>query len=68
MKGEKMSEIISKDVTFNYDRKGDVLYITFNPNEECITKELTGGVLLRHSIKTNRLVGITILDVSEIFV
>ena len=63
-----MSKTVSKDVTFNYDKKSDILYIIFNPNEKCITKEFTGGVLLRKSIKTGRLVGITIFDISEIFV
>ena len=46
---------------YNYDDKYDILYITFSKNEPSIACE-KDGFLIRHSIKNDKFIGITIFD------
>ena len=60
------NKIINKsNRQYNYDEKYDILYISTIPNEPCITTEEIDGVAIRHSVKDNKIVGVTIFDVKK---
>ncbi|MCK9596623.1 DUF2283 domain-containing protein [Candidatus Pacearchaeota archaeon] len=47
----------------NYDRESDVLYISFvEPPVPAICDEVEEGILVRHDMNTDAIVGVTIID------
>ncbi len=50
-----------KKMTFDYDEKADVLYVSFGKPQKAISEE-KGNVAIRRSEKTGEVVGVTILD------
>lgn len=53
-------------VDFSYDKEADVLYITFGDKVDGIVKhEPQDGVLIRHCVKSGRLSGITIINLTK---
>lgn len=55
-----------KEVVWDYDKDADMLYISFGPPQEALTMDLGAGVLVRYLERTSRLVGFTIVGVSEV--
>ena len=55
-----------KQVTWDYDRKADTLYIYFGEPRPALTLDLGGGILARYLEKTKEFVGFTIIGVSQI--
>lgn len=53
-----------KGLKINYDSFTDVLYLSFGDPRPSFTEEYEEGVFIRHSMDTNELTGITILDFS----
>ena len=52
-------------MTIAYDKKADVLYISFGKPKAAVCIEKEVGVLLRLDPITDEIVGITILNVKE---
>ena len=51
--------------TYSYDRKADVLYISFAPGEKpTAAVELHDNILLRFNLTEKRAVGLTLMDFS----
>ena len=53
-------------VTWDYDREADTLYISFGEPKPALTLDLGGGILARYLEKTKEFVGFTIIGVSQI--
>lgn len=53
-------------IDYSYDDGADILYITFGKPINAICHEVEEGILLRRSPKTQKIVGITIIDFSKI--
>lgn len=53
-------------ITFDYDEQADVLYLTFDKVEEAFCYEKKIPVLVRYNPVTDRVSGITILNLKEI--
>jgi uncharacterized protein YuzE len=53
-------------VTSDYDDKADVLYLSFDGAEEALCYEKEIPVLVRYNPLTNRVSGITILNLKEL--
>jgi len=51
------------DVKFDYDKEGDVLYITFGTGEPSYCEEVDDMLLVEKGIITNAITGFRILDV-----
>ena len=49
----------------NYDQTGDVLYIIFGENKPSYSEELADCVYARYDLETDELVGITIVNFSQ---
>lgn len=49
-------------IKYDYDEDEDILYIYVGKPAPAITKEKEEGILIRHSIKNNKIIGVTILD------
>lgn len=54
-----------KQVTWDYDREADTLYISFGEPRPALTLDLGGGILARYLEKTKEFVGFTIIGVSQ---
>lgn len=55
-----------KQITFDYDEKADVLYLSFGEPKAAVTEEI-GNVGLRVDEKSREIVGITILEFIKSF-
>ena len=55
-----------KQVTWDYDREADTLYISFGEPRPALTLDLGGGILARYLEKNKEFVGFTIIGVSQI--
>jgi len=56
---------MNKEPTFSYDKKVDVLYISFSPGEKATTSvELNDNILLRFNRAEKRAIGLTLMDFS----
>jgi uncharacterized protein YuzE len=55
-------------VTSDYDDKADVLYLTFDDAEPALCYERKISVLVRYNPGTDRISGITILNLKELLV
>ena len=56
---------MAKKTNFDYDKKADILYISFSPGEEATSAvELNDNILLRINFKEKRAVGLTLKDYS----
>ena len=53
-------------ITSDYDEKADVLYLTFDDVEPAICYEKNIPVLIRYNPLTDRVSGITILNLKDI--
>ena len=53
-------------VTCDYDKNADVLYLTFDNAEPAICYEKEIPVLIRYNPGTDRVLGITILNLKDI--
>ncbi len=54
-----------KPIQVNHDTVADVLYIVFGENRPSYAEDIGEGVYVRYDMKTNELVGITILDFTK---
>ena len=50
----------ARELSVNYDRASDVLYVTIDANRPCLSREIEEGVLIRYDPDTNELVGVTV--------
>lgn len=50
-------------IKFDYDKQGDVLYITIDPTEPSYCEEVDDILLVERGIITNRITGFRVLDV-----
>lgn len=57
--------MIKKLTNINYDQTGDVLYIVFGENAPSYSDELADCVFARYNLETDELVGITIINFSQ---
>ena len=48
--------------TIFYDKEGDVLYLTIGEPHEAVSREMGNDVLLRVEPKTDKIVGLTVLN------
>ena len=55
-----------ENVTWSYDKEGDVLYISFGKPKSSLTLDLGGGLLARYLKETGEITGLTILGVSKV--
>ena len=56
---------MNRKPTYNYDKEGDVLYISFSPGEKATTAvELNDNILLRLNRAEKRAIGLTLMDFS----
>jgi len=55
-----------KEITFDYDREADVLYVSFGEPKEAITEE-RGNIGVRIDEKTGEIVGVTIIEFLKTF-
>ncbi len=56
---------MNKTPTYSYDKKVDVLYISFSPGEKATTAvELKDNILLRFNRAEKRAIGLTLMDFS----
>ncbi|OGM10643.1 hypothetical protein A2Z67_00105 [Candidatus Woesebacteria bacterium RBG_13_36_22] len=53
-------------VSCDYDEKSDVLYITFDEAEPAICYDMKLPVLIRYNSATDRVSGLTILNLKEL--
>jgi uncharacterized protein YuzE len=54
-----------KEVTWDYDKEADTLYISFGPPQEALSMDIGAGILARYLEKSGKLVGFTIIGVSD---
>jgi len=53
-------------ITWNYDKKADVMYITFGKRQkDNIDHQVEGGIYLSKSINNKKWCGLTIVDFSK---
>lgn len=50
------------NITYDYDEKEDILYLSIGEPKPSITEEIEEGILLRRDIETRKITGLTILD------
>jgi len=55
-----------KQITWDYDREADTLYISFGKPRPALTMDVGSGVLLRCVEETGKLVGFTGIGISSI--
>ena len=55
-------EKIKGTLKYNYSERGDVLYAYVNKPRPAKSIEIENGIVLRVDIKTNKIVGFTIVD------
>ncbi len=56
---------MDKELTYDYDKEADVLYISFSPGEKATSAvELNSNILLRLNRAQKRAVGLTLMDFS----
>lgn len=55
---------VPQSVKHNYDKEGDVLYVSFQPGETGMGINLTEHILLRFDPHTKQPIGLTLLDFS----
>ena len=55
-----------KQITWDYDREADTLYISFGKPKPALTMDVGSGVLLRYIEETGKLVGFTVIGISSI--
>jgi len=60
-------KILEKKINYNYDRKADVLYVSFGKPQKAICVQKGDGILLRVDPFRDKIVGITVLDFKERF-
>ena len=56
-----------KELSFSYDKNGDVLYMTIGKPKEAVSIEEPEDILVRVDPKTKEVVGLTILNFSKHF-
>ncbi|MBS4027161.1 MAG: DUF2283 domain-containing protein [Ignavibacteriales bacterium] len=54
-------------MNFYYDKQGDILDISVGEPQEAISEEMGDDIILRRDIKTNGVVGFTILNFEKRF-
>lgn len=54
-----------RKVTINYDKDHDILYVSIGTPKPSYCDDDIEGVLIRRSMETNRLSGVTIMDFSR---
>ena len=54
-----------EEITFDYDKKNDVMYVNFAKAKDALAEEVSSNVLIRYEPKTRKIVGITIMGFSE---
>lgn len=57
--------MIKKKTNIHYDKKYDVMYISFGDPAPSYSEDFADGVYLRYDMVTDELSGITILDFSK---
>ena len=56
-----------KKLSFSYDKRADVLYLSLGKPQKALSREVDDGVLIRLDPKTKNIIGITIIDFSSRF-
>ena len=56
-----------KKMSFSYDKKADVLYLSVGKPKKSISREVEDGVLLRFDSKSKEVTGLTIMDFESRF-
>jgi len=56
---------LTTTINYDYDEDEDILYISVGKPAPAITEEKEEGILIRRSIKNNKIIGITILDYKD---
>lgn len=52
-------------IEWNYDKKADVMYISFDGTHEAISHEVEEGIYLEKHIDSGKWCGLTIVDFSK---
>lgn len=60
-----MAATKDRKISFRYDKDADVLYAYVGKPKPAICEETAEGVLIRRDIKTNKVVGFTIVSYSR---
>jgi uncharacterized protein YuzE len=55
-----------RDLHFSYDAEGDVLYIAFDKGRKASSVSLNDQIILRFDARTDKAVGLTLLDFSRL--
>ncbi len=58
---------MAQGLNFDFDREADVLYVSLGRPRRAISREVGDDVLVRFDLKTNRVVGFTILNFGKWF-
>lgn len=56
-----------KKLSFSYDKKADVLYLSVGKPRKSISREVEDGILLRFDPKSKEVTGLTIMDFESRF-
>ncbi len=56
-----------RGLSFSYDKRADVLYISIGKPKKAISREIQDGILIRFDPKTKKIVGLTIIDFAARF-
>ena len=54
-------------ISISYDERADVLYLSVGKPKKAISREIQDGVLIRVDPKTEKVVGLTIIDFTARF-
>ena len=67
-KNEKRCSCVEKNqIVMSYDRKADVIYISFGKPRKAVSEEIDPYVLVRRDPKTKEILGITITNFTKYF-
>lgn len=63
---EKLMVEKPKQVSWEYDKEADVLYISFGKPQPALSMDMGSGIVARYLEKSNELVGFTIVGLKHV--
>ncbi len=63
---EKLTVEKPKQISWEYDKGADVLYISFGKPQPALSLDLGSGIVARYLEGTNKLVGFTIIGLKHV--
>ncbi len=63
---EKLMVERPKQISWEYDKEADVLYISFGKPQPALSLDLGSGIVARYLEKSNELIGFTIVGLKNV--